>query len=135
MTVIDQTDPARVLVLYDRDCGICTQTARALSRLDRGGRLELVPLQEAGGIAGAPALDVLETALHARDLHGTWTAGGPAVIRIADALPVLWPLALWARLPGAGWLIERAYDAVAANRHRISRALGLTVCPVDRVHR
>jgi predicted DCC family thiol-disulfide oxidoreductase YuxK len=125
----------RVLVLYDADCGICTQTARVLSLMDRGRRLELVALQAADEIPGAPAADVLRTALHARDRQGHWTSGGDAVVQILGTLPILWPMAVWARLPGARWLIGRTYDAVAANRHRLSRRLGLTVCPVDRVHR
>src|SRR4051794_23879747 len=46
---------ARLVVLYDRDCGLCTATARRLRRWDRHGRLELLPLQDAD-VADRPAL-------------------------------------------------------------------------------
>jgi predicted DCC family thiol-disulfide oxidoreductase YuxK len=45
-------------VLYDADCGICTQVSRALVRLDPRRRLVLLPLQSAL-IAGAPSREAI----------------------------------------------------------------------------
>src|SRR5687768_4814558 len=49
----------RLVVMYDRDCGLCTATAKRLRRWDRHGRLELLPLQDAA-VSDRPA--VAETA-------------------------------------------------------------------------
>jgi predicted DCC family thiol-disulfide oxidoreductase YuxK len=124
---------ARLTVLYDADCGVCRLTARALDRLDWRRRLDLVPLQSFAFAppASGPTRADLQSALHVRDAEGAWTAGGAAALRIAEAVPVLAPLALAARLPGGAWLAERAYGLVATHRHTISRVLDLDRCALD----
>jgi predicted DCC family thiol-disulfide oxidoreductase YuxK len=124
-------DDDRLLVLYDGDCGICTRTARVLRRLDRRQSLRLVGAQAADDIAGVPRLEERLTYLYVRDRRGRWTRAGAAAVQIAEAVPALRPLAVAARIPGAPAVIERIYSIVASNRHRISRALGWTACPVD----
>jgi len=120
-----------VLVLYDADCGLCTRTARVLRRLDRRRALCFVPAQAADGITGAPSLEIRLAALQVRDADGTWMAAGTGLIRIADAIPVLRPVALLARLPGMRRGIDEMYAVVAANRRRISRVFGDAACPLD----
>ena len=71
--------------------------------------------------------------LHVRDLDGRWVRGGAACLRIAAALPVLSPLALVGRLPFAPVVIERGYQLVARNRHRLSRLFGLDGCRFEPV--
>ena len=125
-----QPADARLLVLYDADCGICTRSARLLQRLDRDRRLRLVPLQEAGAIDGAPPLEALLEAIHVRDRHGAWYVAGAACGRIADEIPIARPLALVGRLPGVLPVVEWAYRRVAGNRHRLSRLMGDESCPI-----
>jgi predicted DCC family thiol-disulfide oxidoreductase YuxK len=120
-----------LLVLYDADCGICTHTARLLRRLDRGRRLDLLPLQAVTVPADAPPLAELKAALHVRDAAGRWAIGGAALVQIGRAVPRLRPVVLAAGLPGVRRIVEPAYRLVARNRHRISRRLGLTACRVD----
>jgi len=120
----------RLLVLYDADCGICSLSARILRRLDQGRRLRLLPLRAAGEIIGVPTVDVLLDAMHFRDRHGRWTVGGAAWIRIADEVPLLRPMAIGARVPMIGRLVEWVYARVAGNRHRLSRLLGHDSCPI-----
>jgi len=116
-------------VLYDADCGFCARGAEVLQVLDRNGRLTFVPLRAAQTlIADALGLDELAPTLHVLDGAGTWESGGAACLRIAAALPALVPLALVGRLPLARSLTERLYEAVARNRHRLSRLLGLESC-------
>ena len=124
-------DDGRLLVLYDADCGICTRTARVLRRLDHGRRLRLLPLQDAGGIADAPPMDVLLCSIHVRDGRGRWTAAGAACLRIADEIPLLRPLAMVGRLVPSR-VVEWAYAHIAGNRHRLSRLLGDDACAIDR---
>src|SRR4051812_32829736 len=113
-------------VLYDGDCGFCRRCAAVLRRLDGdAGRLRLWPLQHARNVyADAPDLARLAESMHVRDAKGRWFVGARAWLRIARALPVLRPLAWLGGLPLVLDLAERVYSVIAANRHRISAAIG-----------
>ena len=81
-------------VFYDADCGFCTRTALVLRRVDRSGRLRLMPLQRATEIApDVPSEDRLLEEMHVRDASGRWFAGGAAWLQIAHLLPLMEPLA------------------------------------------
>ena len=112
-------------VLFDADCPFCVHTTKVLQRLDHNHRLTFVPLQAASILPDAPSRKKLEASLHVRNSDGDWVRGGAACLRIAGALPLLMPLALAGRLPFAMGLIEHGYQAVARNRDRLSRLLGL----------
>ena len=113
-------------VLFDAECPFCRHTTAVLRRLDHHHRLVFMPLQEAASVLpDAPTRDELTASLHVRNSDGDWVRGGAACLRIAAAVPLLMPLALVGRLPFAMPLIERGYRAVARNRHRLSRLLGL----------
>ena len=120
----------RLLVLYDADCGLCSRSARLLRSLDRGRRLRLVPLQDAGEIADAPPMEVLLDAIHVRDRDGRWSIAGAAWIRIAAEVPLLRPLAAVARVRAIRTCVEWTYALVARDRHRISHLLGDEACAV-----
>lgn len=120
----------RLLVLYDADCAFCARSARLLHRLDRRGHLDLVPLQTATIIAGAPSLESLLQTMHVRDGDGRWSVGGAAWIRISQEVGLLRPLALLARLPLIRRLVEPTYSLIAANRQRMSRLLGDDACRI-----
>jgi predicted DCC family thiol-disulfide oxidoreductase YuxK len=118
-------------VLFDADCGICTQSARLLRTLDRSGRLRLVSLQSAPALVpDAPPVAELRRSLHVRSAGGRWWSGGTAVVRIASVVPVLRPIAILGSLPLARSLVDATYDLVAANRHRLSRLIRAPVCRV-----
>lgn len=119
----------QLTVLYDGDCGICTHTVRALARLDSHRRLGFVSLQVAA-LPGMPSRDVLSGALHAVDEANQWFVGSDAAIEIARRVPLLRPISAVARLPLAASILDVAYRAVADNRWRLSRLLGLQVCHV-----
>ncbi len=116
-------------LLYDGDCGVCTQTARLLTRLDSRRRLRLVSLQEAA-LPGMPPRDDLVGALHAVDTDGNWFVGAAAAVEVARNVPFLWPISVFARLPLAMSILDFLYRAVANNRQGISRLLRLDVCQV-----
>jgi predicted DCC family thiol-disulfide oxidoreductase YuxK len=119
----------RIVVLYDRDCGVCAVSARQLRRWDRGGRLEFMPLQAAAS-SGRPALEraarerPLDDALHVVDEEtGSVQAGGDAMLSIAAALPggsVVRPIAA---IPPFRWAVRVVYGLVARNRQRLGRWL------------
>jgi predicted DCC family thiol-disulfide oxidoreductase YuxK len=124
----------QLTVLYDADCGVCRLTALALLRLDWRRRLDLVPLQSFVAEPG-PSRAALLQALHVRDGSGRWARGGAASVRIAAAVPLLWPLSVLGHVPGMGWLAERAYRFVAGHRKAISRVLNLDRCALELAHR
>ena len=119
----------QLTVLYDGDCGICTQTARVLARLDSRRRLRLVSLQEAT-LPGMPPSNELIDALHAVDSDGNWFVGAAAAVEIARHVTLLWPISVIARLPLAMPVLRVLYRAIADNRQTLSRLLRLDVCQV-----
>jgi predicted DCC family thiol-disulfide oxidoreductase YuxK len=120
---------ARLVVLYDADCGFCSWCATALDRLDRRHLLRLLPLQSAAtDLDDAPPEHVLLESMHVRDNAGRWERGGAAVLRIAGVVPILRPLAVAGRLPLVRLGVEAWYRAIAHNRHRLGRLLGLDGC-------
>lgn len=127
----DAAGAARLVVLYDSDCGLCVATAGALVRHDPAGALELLPLQRARA-SGRPILERIAAThdLHA-ELHvvdeasGRVRSGGAALAEILGRLPRgRWPAALLRRAPLA-WLLGLGYALVARNRRAIGRALRL----------
>ena len=127
----------RLLVLYDRDCGICGVTADRLRRWDREGQLELVALQAAGTDERAVVREVaashpLHDEMHVLDpATGDVNAGGRAVLEIVGRLPGGRVPAALARLRPAAWAVGLGYALVARNRRALSRALRLeTKCRV-----
>ena len=116
-------------VLYDQDCGVCTATARAVRRLDAGRRLEFLPAKSAR-IDGSPPRSQLLDRLHATDGTGHWYSGAAAAVEICRRVPPLRIVGATARVPGAMVIYELGYRVLAANRHRLSAALGLKVCQV-----
>jgi predicted DCC family thiol-disulfide oxidoreductase YuxK len=121
----------RLVVMFDRDCGLCQATARRLRRWDRHRRLELLSLQDAAE-SGRPAIEETAQAhplldeLHVLDEStGRVDAGGDAALAILAALPggrVVGPLR---QIPPVRWIVGAAYSLVARNRHLIGRRLGL----------
>jgi predicted DCC family thiol-disulfide oxidoreductase YuxK len=99
---------------------------QALQRLDARGRLDPVPLQSFTG--DRPTRDELLGTLHVRDRAGRWSRGGEAALRIAGVVPVLVPLAILGKLPGAGRVADGAYGLIARNRGTIGRLMRLDRC-------
>jgi predicted DCC family thiol-disulfide oxidoreductase YuxK len=130
----------RLVVLYDRDCGICTATARTLRRWDRHARLGLLPLQEAAAsdrpqIAAAGRDLPLSGALHVVDeVTGAIHAGGDAALAIVAALPGGGIIRPFAVLPPFRWIVRVGYGLIARHRRRIGRWLRLEgpVCELPR---
>ena len=121
----------RLVVMYDRDCGLCTATAKRLRRWDRHGRLEMLSLQDAA-VSDRPAVaDTARTHPVLAQLHvldeasGRVDAGGDAALAIATALPGGWLVRPFRRIAPVRWIVGAFYDFVANHRHAIGRRLGL----------
>jgi predicted DCC family thiol-disulfide oxidoreductase YuxK len=74
-------------VLFDGDCGICTASARVLGRLDRRGRLDLVPFHEARrrGYATELSDEEFEAAFHVV-VEGRTVSGAAALPFLLDRI-------------------------------------------------
>jgi predicted DCC family thiol-disulfide oxidoreductase YuxK len=119
------------VVLYDRDCGLCTWSAERLRAWDGGReRLRFVPLQ-------APEADELLAGMEPERRYASWHVVADGDVRSGGAasVPVL------RRLPGGrplAWIAERlprttefAYRRVTARRERLGELLGREACSVD----
>jgi predicted DCC family thiol-disulfide oxidoreductase YuxK len=108
----------RPVLLYDADCRFCRFTARAVRRLDRRGRLALLPLgdEEASPLlAGLPEEQRLDS-VRLAESDGELLARGGAVARVLAYLGL--PSALvGGRL--AVRLLDAGYELVARNRGRL----------------
>src|SRR5918992_3478363 len=106
---MDARGPAsaeRLVVLFDRDCGLCQWTVRKLQRLDRGVHLDLVALQDAPEASDPVVRDVarehaLERALHVVHRDGRVAVGGAAVLAILEVLPGGTVIRAWRDIPGS----------------------------------
>ncbi len=93
---------------------------RWVKALDRNRRVTVAPYQKPGVPASVGLnLEQCEEAAWAVTQDGRRYRGAAAVnASLAVALGVRLPLSFY-ELPGIGWLQERVYDLVAANRHRL----------------
>jgi predicted DCC family thiol-disulfide oxidoreductase YuxK len=123
------------VLLIDGDCGLCRRSGDWLARHVDDDVLRVVEFQAIGGdeareaLAAATAgLDLAE-AVTLVGANGTVRRGAAAVLGAGRHVPGLGVAAAIYdnKLGHALW--EPAYRAVAANRHRIGRALGIeAVC-------
>lgn len=111
------TPPGSVTVVFDGHCGMCTRSARLLTRLDRRGAVEIAASQ-APGVRERFGLSVAETdaAAWAVTLDGVRVGGARAIgLALAVATGSRLPILAW-RIPGMPWLLDRIYEFVADHR-------------------
>lgn len=121
-------------VVFDGDCGICTQTVRVLQWLDWADRLTFYSNSDPETFAMFPDLSIerAREEILVRDPRTGWYGGFQACEWIACRVPLLWffiPLTL---IPGAELLGQRMYNWTAQNRGKISTKLGLKACKINR---
>ena len=134
MAHITHTPRTPATLLYDADCGLCTVSAAWLARRAPSGRLRFLPL---AGAAAEPAIaplivgrDLART-LHVVTADGEVVTGARAVLAAARNVPRWGAVARLADHRVGHALLEPVYRLVAANRHRIGRAIGLpSTCAV-----
>ena len=118
-------------VFIDSDCGICTQTARLLARMDPLGRLELVSNQDESLLPEGVSQQLTQNTIVVQNLDtGAVASYGPACAQVLKALPFGFLIAWLASIPPISWIITATYKRVANNRHLISGWLGWGVCGV-----
>jgi predicted DCC family thiol-disulfide oxidoreductase YuxK len=125
------TEPQRVTLLYDEDCGFCRWSADKIRAWDSRRALAFVSIQGETGtdlLYAVPPERRLDS-MHALTLDGRVWSGGEAVRVIVARLPGGAVVASIARaFPEA---TEIVYRQVVRNRQRLGRWLGMTACSVD----
>lgn len=93
--------PGRDVVLYDASCRFCRESTRALARLDAGGRLSFLPLDDPRVARWYPDLQYAElnSQIHVVAPDGRRRKGARAVRYLTRRLPALWPIALAMHVP------------------------------------
>jgi predicted DCC family thiol-disulfide oxidoreductase YuxK len=117
--VVDPDSPP-LRVLFDGACPRCRATAALVAAADPGGAVEPIDLTAIDVRVVHPALtseDCLR-AMHVVSGSGQVGAGFDAVRWIAGRLPLFWPIAAIAYLPGVASLGRVMYNHVAAVRPR-----------------
>jgi predicted DCC family thiol-disulfide oxidoreductase YuxK len=112
--------PRQITLVFDGDCGVCTRSVRWIKRFDRKRRVTAVPYQMPGVPTSAGlAVEEYERAAWAVTPEGRRYRGAGAVnLAVAVALGTNLPYAFY-RLPLVKRAQDRAYDWIAANRHRL----------------
>jgi predicted DCC family thiol-disulfide oxidoreductase YuxK len=115
-------DPDRppLRVLFDGACPRCRSSMAMVTAADPGGTVEPVDLTAVDVRTIHPALtpEACLRAMHAVAAGGRVAAGFDAVRAIAGRLPLFWPLAAMASLPGVASLGRVVYNHLAATRPR-----------------
>lgn len=110
----------RVTLVFDGRCGVCTRSVRVIKAFDRKRRIIAVPYQMPGVPASAGlTVKACEAAAWAVTPEGRCYRGAGAVnFALAVALGTKLPYTLY-RVPPIKRAQDRAYDWIAANRHRL----------------
>ena len=117
-----------LLVVFDADCGVCEASVAWVRRRDRARRFVFI----GNDVPELPASVTREETGHTIVvLEGArkWVRA-QALARILRELRGWSIAAALLRLPGVRQLADRAYDAFARRRHRISAALGMRACAI-----
>lgn len=115
-------DPDRppLRVLFDGACPRCRSTVALITAADPGGAIEPIDLTAVDVRTVHPSLtpEACSRAMHVVDGRGRVTAGFVAMRSIAGRLPLFWPIAVLASLPGVASLGRVVYNRMAATRPR-----------------
>jgi predicted DCC family thiol-disulfide oxidoreductase YuxK len=107
-------------VLYDGACPRCRKTMALVTAADPDHVIEPVDLMAVDVSLVHPSLarEKCLQSMHVVAANGQITAGFDAVRTLTGRVPLFWPLAAIACLPGLAWLGRRVYNVIAANRPR-----------------
>jgi predicted DCC family thiol-disulfide oxidoreductase YuxK len=114
--------PARLLLIFDRWCGVCTRTVDWIRARDRAGRVLALPNQ-APGLLDSVGLTTaqVDVSVWAIDRRGRRYRGAAAINRAVRELgPWRYAAALYA-VPPLRWGEDAFYHWFARNRGRFGR--------------
>jgi predicted DCC family thiol-disulfide oxidoreductase YuxK len=108
----------RGILLYDGQCGFCLESVKRLRILDVFGWVDPLNFHAQPDLAALhPALTPqrCRSEMILLEPDGRLSGGFHAFRQLSRRLPLLWPVAPLAHLPGAAWVGTRLYRWVAAH--------------------
>jgi predicted DCC family thiol-disulfide oxidoreductase YuxK len=122
----DETCPV-LSVYYDGACPLCQKEMavyRSLLPLDGVGAVDYVDVRDAATpLPEGSTRGQLMARFHVRRANGEWLSGAAAFLALWARLPGWRYLAWMGHLPGAPWLMERAYRWFLRHRPKVQRWL------------
>jgi predicted DCC family thiol-disulfide oxidoreductase YuxK len=120
----------RAVLVYDGDCGFCTQCVRVVERMHV--RADIVAWQfadlDALGLTQAQASDAVQWI----EPDGTVRGGHEAVAAaLMNSARPWWPIGRAMLVPGVSWVAARVYRLVADNRHRLPGGTAACALPPE----
>jgi predicted DCC family thiol-disulfide oxidoreductase YuxK len=115
-----------ITVVYDADCGVCQASVKWLRQRDRHGVFQFVG-NDAPALPPGVTLEETEHTVVVLDGGRKFTRGDAVAHLLRHLRGWSLPGAVM-RAPGLRQLSNWGYDRFAANRHRISAALGMRAC-------
>lgn len=110
----------RPLLAFDGDCGFCRKWVVRWHRLARG-RVDVAPAQEVAHRFPHVPREQYDSSVVLFEPDGTTTFAAEAVLRMLALGGTRWPSWCYRHVPGAAWMLERAYRFVAHHRGMFSR--------------
>jgi predicted DCC family thiol-disulfide oxidoreductase YuxK len=113
-------DQPALRVLFDGQCPRCRASMALLTAADPDRVLEPIDLNavEPASLHASLTRDACMASMHAVTSSGKVRAGFDAMRVVLGWLPLTWPLAAIAWLPGVAWIGRRVYNQLAASRAR-----------------
>ena len=119
-----------MIVVYDADCGVCQASVGWLRERDRRRAFQFIG-NDAAELPAGVSREETEHTLVVLDGARKLTRA-EAVARLLRELRGWSALGAALRVPGIKQLANWGYDRFARNRHRVSSALGIRACAVQR---
>ena len=110
-----------LVVWYDSACPLCKREIALMRRLDRAGRIDFVDANDLDVTCPMDRAQILSR-FHALE-NGAILSGAAAFAAIWRAIPILWPLGQFARIPMIERLLELAYVRFLKVRPRLQEWL------------
>lgn len=111
-------------IYFDGSCPVCAAEIGYYASRDGGNRLDFVDVSKQDPkLAPGLTRDAAMRRFHVRRSDGVMVSGAPAFVAVWETLPGWRWLALAARIPGAIWVLERAYRAFLLVRPALSRTV------------
>ena len=110
----------RALLIYDGSCGFCRASIRPIKTMDMFGVLKKINYHAEKNLEELhPKLnpEVCHSQMHLLEPNGKLYGGFAAFRRLTLRLPMLWPFAPIAHLPGMSIPGNAAYRLIAKNRY------------------
>ncbi len=108
-------------ILYDRSCGLCRTTRRALETLGTQTEMRFHDMNDTAAVAQFAGVDPAKVrqSMHVIDPTGRITAGYDAVVVLLEQTYLLRPLTRLLRRPRFARMGRRLYGFIARHRHEL----------------